>query len=166
MLHAMPRTDFSAMPCSVARTLEVIGERWSLLIVRDAFYGLRRFEEFQADLGIARNILTDRLRKLVNHGVFETVAYEERPPRHEYRLTDKGRDLLPVVLAMMAWGDRWESGDDGAPVTLTHETCGADGVRARVCCDGCGQPLELGEVRVDPVRVVGARRVEPSLAPS
>lgn len=163
---AMGRVDFSEMSCSVARTLEAIGDRWSLLIVRDAFYGLRRFEEFTLDLGIARNVLTDRLTKLVDQGIFDRVAYEDRPPRYEYVLTDKGRDLLGVVLAMSAWGDRWAAGEDGAPVTFGHRTCGAHGITPQVTCSDCGEPLVLGEVRARPVPVVGARPVAPSLTPS
>lgn len=145
------------MDCSVARTLDVIGDKWSLLILRDAFYGVRRFDDFQEDLGIARNVLTDRLQKLVATGVFERRPYEERPPRYEYRLTDKGRALLPVLLAMIAWGDRWANDSDIPPVTLTHTKC--DHVtHAVVCCDACGGELTLRDVRVDPVRVKGANR--------
>ena len=150
------------MPCSVARTLEAIGDRWSLLIVRDAFYGLRRFDEFTTDLGIARNVLTDRLTKLVDQGVFERVAYEDRPPRHEYVLTPKGRDLLGVVMAMAAWGGRCAS--DEAPVQFDHRTCGSTGITPQVVCDDCGQPLVLGEVRAHPSPVTGARHTDRSLA--
>ncbi|HEX2296569.1 MAG TPA: helix-turn-helix domain-containing protein [Actinomycetota bacterium] len=152
-----PPTDFSAMDCSVARTLDVIGDKWSLLILRDAFYGVRRFDDFREDLGIARNVLTDRLQKLVATGVFERRRYEERPPRYEYRLTDKGRALLPVLLAMIAWGDRWANDSDIPPVTLTHTACGCV-THAVVACDHCGEELTLREVRVDPVRVKGANR--------
>ena len=136
------------MECSIARTLEVIGERWSLLIVRDAFYGARRFDDFREDLGIARNVLTDRLTTLVGHGILERQLYEERPPRYEYRLTDKGRDLLPVLLAMVRWGDRWAAGDH-PPVTLTHRTCGKVTTAALVC-EHCREELRLGEITVDP----------------
>jgi len=105
----MLRHDYEGQNCSVARSLELVGERWTLLIVRDAFLGRHRFEEFQASLGIARNILTDRLAKLVDHGIFERVRYQERPDRYEYRLTDKGRDLRLPLLALMEWGDRYLS---------------------------------------------------------
>ena len=148
----MGRTDFSQMDCSVARTLEVIGERWSLLIVRDAFYGLRRFDDFRQDLGIARNVLTDRLARLVDQGVFERRQYEERPPRFEYLLTDKGRALLPVILTMMQWGDRWEAGDHGPPVTLHHRACGK--VTAPVVdCEHCGGELRWDQLLPDPIPV-------------
>src|ERR671919_3186160 len=110
----MPRKDFSEMPCSVARTLEVIGDRWTILILRDAFYGVRRFDDLRRGLGVARNILTDRLSKLVEHGVLERVPYQDPPPRFEYRLTEKGRDLWHVVTAVRQWGDRWAA-PDGPP---------------------------------------------------
>ena len=151
----MTPTDFSAMDCSVARTLDVIGDKWSLLILRDAFYGVRRFDDFQSDLGIARNVLTDRLQKLVATGVFERRPYEERPPRFEYRLTEKGKALLPVLLAMIAWGDHWTGDSDIPPVTLTHTACGSV-TRAVVCCDQCGGELTAREVRAAPVTVKGA----------
>lgn len=146
-------TDFSAMECSIARTLDVIGERWSLLIVRDAFWGVRRFDDLRADLGIARNVLTDRLNKLVDQGVLRKVLYEERPPRYEYRLTDKGRDLLPVLLAMVTWGDRWAAGDGDAPVRLTHARCGNE-THAIAACDHCGQELRWSDLRGEPIPVL------------
>ncbi len=134
----------------------MIGERWSLLIVRDAFYGLRRFDDFRRDLGIARNVLTDRLNTLVDLGVFERRQYAERPPRHEYLLTEKGRDLLPVILAMMKWGDRWES--DTPPITLTHTRCGHETVPV-VTCSHCKDELGWGELRTDPVLIRRPERV-------
>lgn len=145
------------MECSVARTLDVIGDKWSLLILRDAFYGVRRFDDFREDLGVARNVLTDRLQKLVATGVFERRRYEERPPRYEYRLTEKGRALLPVLLTMIGWGDRWANESDEPPVTLTHTKCGST-TRPVVACEHCGDELTLREVRVDPIRVKGANR--------
>ncbi len=159
----MGRVDFSEMPCSVARTLEAIGDRWSLLIVRDAFYGLRRFDEFTTDLGIARNVLTDRLGKLVDQGIFERVPYEDRPPRYEYVLTPRGRDLLGVVLAMAAWGDRWTTDDPEPPVQFDHRACGATAITPTVVCDHCGEPLTLGEVRAHPAPVTGARPLASSM---
>ena len=147
----MTPVDFAKMECSVARALDVIGDRWSLLILRDAFYGVRRFDDFRQDLGIARNVLTDRLNTLVEQGVFERRQYEERPPRHEYRLTDKGRELLPVILTMMRWGDRWES-DGTPPVTLTHTTCGCE-TTPYVACSACELEIGWGELRTDPIPV-------------
>ena len=103
----MQRTSFEDMTCSVAQCLDVVGEWWSLLIVRDAFLGVTRFDDFQARLGISRNILTQRLNRLVDNGVLKRVPYSDHPPRSEYRLTEKGRDLWHVVTAMRQWGDRW-----------------------------------------------------------
>ena len=150
------KPDFSQLDCSVARTLEVVGERWSLLIVRDALYGVRRFEDFQSDLGIARNILTDRLKRLVEQGVLERVAYAERPVRYEYRLTERGKDLTPVILAMMRWGDRWFPGDSGPPVKLTHTLCG-EVTNPVVSCDVCGEELKRGDLRAEPLPVRARR---------
>src|SRR5712692_2233716 len=103
----MRRTSFSDMDCSVAQTLEVIGEWWTLLILRDSFQGVRRFDDFQRRLGVARNVLTQRLDRLVEQGILARRQYQDRPARYEYRLTAKGLDLYPVVIALMDWGDRW-----------------------------------------------------------
>ena len=100
------RRDYEGQDCSIARALEVVGERWTLLIVRDAFFGLRRFNQFQESLGIARNVLTDRLNRLVQEGILERVRYSERPERYEYRLTPKGRDLQIVLVGLRRWGAR------------------------------------------------------------
>ena len=105
----MLRRDYDGQNCSIARALEIVGERWTLLIVRDAFLGLRRFEEFQESLGVARNVLTDRLNRLVDEGVLERVRYSERPERYEYRLTKKGRDLNVALAALRQWGDDYVS---------------------------------------------------------
>jgi DNA-binding HxlR family transcriptional regulator len=121
------KSDYQGQNCSVARALELVGERWTLLIVRDAFLGRRRFEEFQENLGIARNVLSDRLQKLVDHGILQRVRYQERPERFEYRLTAMGRDLRVPLLALMEWGDHYLSPSpprlarrisDGAPVSV------------------------------------------------
>lgn len=114
----MKRKSFRDMECSIARALEVVGEWWSLLIVRDALSGIRRFEDFQARLGVARNVLAARLKKLVAQGVLERRRYQERPTRFEYVLTDKGRDLFPVIAVLLAWGDRWAPRRGGPPVEL------------------------------------------------
>jgi DNA-binding HxlR family transcriptional regulator len=103
------RRDYEGQECSIARALEIVGERWTLLIVRDAFLGLRRFDEFQESLGIARNVLTDRLNRLVDEGILERVRYSERPERHEYRLTAKGRDLNIALAGLRQWGDKYVS---------------------------------------------------------
>ena len=145
----MPRTSFADMDCSIAHTLEVVGERWSLLILRDAFYGIRRFDDFQRHLGIARNVLTDRLAKLVARGVLRRQQYEDRPPRFEYRLTEKGRDLFHVLIAMAHWGDRWES-HGTPPVTVTHHTCG-EVIQAMPACSHCGEQLTPFNITAEPI---------------
>jgi DNA-binding HxlR family transcriptional regulator len=103
------KRDYTDQNCSIARALEVVGERWTLLIIRDAFLGLRRFDEFQQSLGIARNVLTDRLTRLVDEGILERVPYSERPARYEYRLTPKGRELNIALAGLRQWGDKHRS---------------------------------------------------------
>jgi DNA-binding HxlR family transcriptional regulator len=144
----MRRTSFSDMNCSVAQFLEVVGEWWSLLIVRDAFLGVRRFDDFQIRLGISRNILTQRLNQLVDHGILKRVPYEDHPPRWEYRLTAKGRDLWHVVIAMRQWGDRWEA-PAGPSLKLRHTTCGHV-VQAVSVCSHCGEALDVRGVTAVP----------------
>jgi DNA-binding HxlR family transcriptional regulator len=141
--------DYAGQTCSIARTLEVIGERWTMLIVRDVFLGLRRFDDIQADLGIARNVLAARLERLVETGVLEKARYQERPPRHEYRLTDKGRDLWPVIVELVQWGDRHAPGPDGPPVVYRHRDCGGALGSGRVC-GTCGAVVERSGVFVEP----------------
>jgi len=136
------------MNCSVARTLEVIGDRWTILILRDAFYGVRRFDDLRRRLGVARNILAERLNKLVAHGVLERRLYQDRPARYEYRLTAKGRDLLPVLLTLTRWGDRWEADASGPPATFTHTTCGRE-TTPTLTCSECGEELLLRELHAN-----------------
>jgi DNA-binding HxlR family transcriptional regulator len=121
----MKRTRFDSRECPVAQALEIIGEWWSLLIIRDAFRGLRRFETFQASLGIARNMLSRRLKALVAAGILERRPYRERPRRYEYRLTEKGRDLMPVMISLMEWGNRWTAPAAGPAVLLVDRATGA-----------------------------------------
>jgi DNA-binding HxlR family transcriptional regulator len=144
----MERKSFSDMACSVAQCLEVVGEWWSMLIVRDAFLGVTRFDDFQRRLGISRNILQQRLTHLVDNDVLARVPYSERPLRHEYRLTDKGRDLWPVLTAMRQWGDAY-SAPEGAPVELVHKACG-EKATALLVCDHCGEQLDARSVRAVP----------------
>ncbi len=139
---------YEGQDCSVARTLEVIGERWTILIIRDALLGFRRFEEFQASLGIARNVLTERLTRLVEAGILDRVPYQERPARWEYPLTERGWDLAVPVLALMQWGDRHLAGPEGPPRVVRHATCGADVVEQHVCTR-CG-PVSGAEISVEP----------------
>jgi DNA-binding HxlR family transcriptional regulator len=135
--------------CSVARTVSVIGDRWTLLILRDCFLRIRRFEDFQSNLGITRHLLADRLRKLVQAGVLEKVAYQDRPPRFEYRLTQKGLDLHPVLMTLVHWGDRHMAGKRGQPLLHRHKACGEDFAPVLVCSE-CGEPVDARGVHVHP----------------
>jgi DNA-binding HxlR family transcriptional regulator len=141
--------DYDKQVCSIAGALEVVGERWSLLIVRDVFLGLRRFDEIQADLGIARNVLQVRLTRLVAHDVLEKRLYQEHPPRYEYRLTEKGLGLWPTVVALMQWGDRYAVPPAGPAVLLEHRGCGGAVDEHRVCAK-CGARLSVRDVRALP----------------
>jgi DNA-binding HxlR family transcriptional regulator len=139
------RKSFADMHCSVAQCLEVVGEWWSMLIIRDAFLGVTRFDQFQQRLGISRNILHQRLARLVEQGVLEKVPYSEHPPRYDYRLTGKGQDLWPVLTAMRQWGDAYAA-PDGPPLQLVHKACGKVS-RAVMTCSACGQHLSVRDVR-------------------
>ncbi|MEV1119321.1 helix-turn-helix domain-containing protein [Actinosynnema sp. NPDC049800] len=141
----MTRTDFAGMACSIARSAALIGDPWSLLVVRDIALGLRRFDELQQDLGVATNTLTDRLERLVTGGVLVRERYSRRPDRYEYALTEKGRQLVPILLALTAWGDRWESAEEGPPLVVRHHTCG-EVATAEVTCSACGDPVALSQV--------------------
>ncbi|MEM8705248.1 MAG: helix-turn-helix domain-containing protein [Actinomycetota bacterium] len=128
-----------AVDCSIQRTLDVIGDRWTLLIIRDLFRGVRRFSRIQEDLGIAKNLLTDRLSDLVRAGIVEKVPYQDRPVRYEYKLTEMGRALSPALVAMMRWGDRWMSGGL-APTELVHDVCGTR-LELQPWCTTCNEPV-------------------------
>lgn len=145
----MKRTAFADWPCSLARSVDLLGDWWTPLVLREAFYGVRRFDDFQRSLGIGRNILTQRLHRLVDEGMLERRPYQDRPLRHEYVLTEKGRDFFPVVAAIVRWGDRWLAGDEGPPLLLHHTACDHD-THAEVVCSHCGEPLELREIRARP----------------
>jgi DNA-binding HxlR family transcriptional regulator len=134
--------------CSVARTVSVIGDRWTLLILRDCFLGVRRFEDFQQRLKISRPMLVDRLRKLVDGGVLKKVAYQESPLRHEYRLTPKGKELHPVLMALVHWGDTHMAGKAGRPLLHRHESCGHLFKPVMVCSE-CREPLVARHVCVE-----------------
>jgi DNA-binding HxlR family transcriptional regulator len=135
------------MSCSVARSLEIVGEWWTLLIVRDAFFGVTRFEEFQERLGIARNVLTTRLETLVEHEVLERRCYDERRNRYDYVLTEKGKALWPVLVTLRQWGDEWIVGEGNEAIRLVHKDCGEPTV-ATLVCDHCGEELARKGVRV------------------
>jgi len=144
----MRSKSFAGMNCSVAQTLDVVGERWSMLIIRDAFLGVTRFDDFQARLEISRNTLADRLAELVDRGVLERHPYQDHPVRHDYLLTEKGRDLWPVMTALRQWGDKWEA-PEGPPVLAVHRSCG-HALGAGMFCEHCGERLEYGSQRIVP----------------
>jgi DNA-binding HxlR family transcriptional regulator len=137
------------MGCTIARALDVVGEWWSLLIVRDAFLGVTRFDDWQRRLGIARNVLSARLERLVEQGIFERRRYQDNPVRHEYVLTHKGRDLAPVLDALRTWGNVHAAPPDGPPAVLVHDDCGHETRPVRVCSH-CGERIRTGRVHVEP----------------
>jgi len=136
----MQRTSLADMNCSIARSLEVIGEWWTLLILRDAFLGVRRFDDFQRSLGIARNVLTARLNRLVETGVLTRQRYQQHPDRHEYLLSERGLELFPIVVALIQWGDRWTAGEAGPPLVLLHAP-GDHPAQPILSCSECGEPI-------------------------
>ena len=141
--------ELSETPCSVARSVAVIGDRWTLMILRDLFLGVRRFEDFERRLGISRSIIADRLKHLTHEGVLRRVPYQENPTRYEYRLTDKGLDLHPVIMAVVHWGDTWYAGEDGPPLLHRHKACGCDFAPVMTCSE-CGEPLDARAIETRP----------------
>ena len=136
----MGRTaDYSKQNCAIAAAMQVVGDPWTLLIIRDAFMGVRRFEQWQERLGVARNVLASRLKTLVSAGIMDARLYCTRPPRREYVLTKKGRDLYPVLMTMLTWGERYVHAEADAPPAFRHVACG-QGFRARIHCEACGEP--------------------------
>jgi DNA-binding HxlR family transcriptional regulator len=157
------KRDYEDQTCSVARALEVVGERWTLLILRSAFGGVRRFDDLHEALGITRSVLTTRLERLIDEGVLKRVAYQERPVRYEYRLTAKGRELWPVVLHLLRWGDAYYPEPSGPPLIVEHAGCGGQ-PDDHLLCDRCCEPLTCFNTRarpgpglVDAVAADGAR---------
>ena len=138
--------EIGDIDCSVARSLSVVGDRWTLLILRDCFLGRRRFDDFLASLDVSPHLLSTRLGKLVEAGILERTPYCERPVRCDYRLSEKGRDLYPVIASLVRWGDRWMAGDDGPPVELVHESCG-HATTPLLACSECGETIEPRDVR-------------------
>ena len=142
----MQRTRFADLAaCSIARTLDVIGEPWSPLILRDVFVGVSRFDQIQADLGVSRKVLTERLKWLVESGVLERRRYQDRPPRYEYVLTDKGTELVDLLMVMVAWGDRWADDGAGPPVLYRHRSCGQIS-HVELRCAHCGTTMRADDV--------------------
>ena len=131
--------------CSIARTLDIVGEKWALLAVREVFLGDRRFDEMVRRTGAPRDTLAARLRTLVSAGILDRRQYSEHPARFEYHLTDAGRDLYPVIVTLMHWGDQYLAGEDGPPLVLQHH-CGHELV-AQVVCQACGEPLRARDTK-------------------
>lgn len=163
----MQRTSFGEMTCSIARTMDVAGEPWTPLIVRDIYLRLHRFDEIRQDLGISGKVLAGRLETLVANEILQRRPYQRNPVRHDYVLTEKGRELAVALMALMAWGDRWTAGGKGPPVRLRHETCG-EFTTPVVTCSCCGEPLAADRVSAHPgpggrvgpgTRLVGSRLI-------
>lgn len=146
----MKETQLDTFPCSIARTLAIFGDRWTLMILRECFMRVRRFDEFESKLGISRHLLSTRLKGLVTNGILEKVSYGAKGRRYEYRLTQKGRDIYPIFITMMAWGDKWEA-PEGSPLQIIHETCGHI-VTGKLVCEHCDD-------------VIDARDMTPQLGP-
>ncbi|GAB2442299.1 winged helix-turn-helix transcriptional regulator [Nocardia tengchongensis] len=155
----MRRTSFEDMNCSIAQCLEVVGEWWTPLIIRDALFGITRFDDFRSRLGIARNVLTQRLEHLVEQGVLAKTPYQDNPVRYDYRLTDKGRALWTVVMAMRQWGDEWAA-PDGPPIQTVHKGCGHV-ITVRPVCSECGDHLTVKDLRPQ----LGPGAHDPALLP-
>jgi len=134
----VPRSSFAEFHCSLARALDVVGDSWSPLVIRDVHLGIDTFEEITRDLGISRALLSARLEHLVARGILDRVSYSDRPPRSRYLLTEAGRDLVPVLVALTMWGDRWRA-PEGPPIVFRHD-CGSV-VEAHVTCSSCGRPI-------------------------
>ena len=145
----MLRRDYPGLDCSVAKALEVIGERWSLLIVRTVMHGNRRFGEMQESLGIARNVLSSRLERLIEEDILERRAYSEAPPRYEYFLTEKGLDLWPALIALLNWGERYSPSPEGPRRLIIHKECGG-AVSERGICESCGKVLHARDAKQVP----------------
>jgi DNA-binding HxlR family transcriptional regulator len=138
--------EYEGQICSIARSLELVGERWTLLVVREIFHGRRRFSEMQRSLGVARNVLTARLQRMVEEGILERRPYSEKPERYEYFLTEKGLDLWPVMIALMHFGDKYEPRPDGRPSIVVHKECGGE-IDDRRICTKCGKHLTVREAK-------------------
>jgi DNA-binding HxlR family transcriptional regulator len=145
----MKWSELAEERCSMARSVAVIGDRWTLMILRDCFLGVRRFEDFERGLRISRSIIAERLKRLVDEGVLRREPYQDQPLRHEYRLTEKGLALHPVIMAIVHWGDVHYAGEAGPPLLHTHRACGCDFVPVMTCSE-CGEPVAAREVEVRP----------------
>ena len=142
----MEPLDFPRENCAVGAAVGYLGDRWTMLVLREAFFGVRRFEDFRRGTGAAKNILADRLAKLVEHGLLERRQYSERPPRDEYRLTEKGLDFYPVLISLAQWGERWGGLGSRTAIALEHKGCGQI-VQPELTCPECGEPVHARDMR-------------------
>ncbi|OTG61992.1 transcriptional regulator [Acinetobacter sp. ANC 3903] len=140
--------EIGEQPCSIARTLSVIGDRWTVLILRNAFLGMRRFESFQQNLGITRHVLSDRLKHLVEHGILVKKPYVQRQERYEYCLTEKGLALYPILMSMAHWADQWMNEDLGQPMQYTHQSCGHS-MTPRLVCSECNETIQAKHIKAE-----------------
>ena len=139
--------DISAQTCSIAKATSIFGDRWTLLIVRQLFLQIRRFSDIQQSLGITKHRLTDRLNRLIEEDIVFKHLYDERYNRYEYRLTEKGLDLYPIMITIAQWGDKWACDHDGVPMEYVHTECG-EVANPRLCCSCCGKPLRVDNLRL------------------
>jgi DNA-binding HxlR family transcriptional regulator len=145
----MKKTGLSALTCSVARTVELVGDTWNLMVVRELFLGSKRFDDIATQIGISPHLLSVRLRKLTEAGVLTREAYQQRPLRYQYRLSAKGRDLWPVIVTLKNWGDRWLDWPEGPPLALRHKGCGHASTPTLVCSE-CGEPVDALAMHAEP----------------
>ncbi|WP_353142453.1 winged helix-turn-helix transcriptional regulator [Acinetobacter pragensis] len=138
--------EIGHQPCSIARTLSILGDRWTMLILRNAFMGMRRFDDFQQNLGVTRHVLSERLKRLVEHGILVKAPYFDRQERFEYRLTDKGLELYPILLSMSKWADKWMDEGQGAPIQYVHKSCDKPFQPVLVCSE-CGEEIHARQVK-------------------
>ena len=155
----VPRTTLAHLECSVANTVEVVGDSWTVLILRDAFQGVRRFDQFVDSLGIARNTLASRLERLVGAGIMRAEPYQDHPVRYEYRLTDKGKDLFDVLMTLWAYGERWNPPANPQRQRAIHVDCGHEAI-AVTHCSHCDERISRHNVRIEPPNVVVADKAE------
>ena len=141
-------SEIGKMLCPVARAVNVVGDPWMLMIIRELFLGSRRFDQFETYLGLSPRLLSARIRSLVAEGIVARTLYQERPKRYEYRLTQKGLDLWPVIMALRAWGDRWEEWPAGPPTTLRHKSCG-EVTAIEIHCAACGEEMGPADVLIE-----------------
>ena len=161
----MSRKSLAHLDCALANTVEMLNDSWTVLILRDAFLGVRRFDEFVNDLGIARNVLTDRLERLVANRMMETRLYQERPARYEYRLTEQGKGLFDLLMTLWSYGERWKPPVGPRRQTVIHVGCGHE-AEAVAHCGNCGERLSRREVRIEPALPVVQSRLEQVAAAS